>query len=247
MKSKRICLFDEIRGFAVILMVIYHTLFSMVFIFDSEKLYPLMMKIMPYEPLIPILFISICGIVCSFSRSNLKRGIRIFILAIVVTVVTYVFMPEMTIYFGILHFLGIALMIYVLTEKLTDKINKMYGMIVSVLLFVVFYNIPQRYIGILPYPYIRVPDGLYQYYWLSFIGFPSADFTSGDYFPLIPYIFLFFSGVFLGKTIKGKELPSFFYQSYLPPLDFIGRHALVIYLLHQPLIIGILYMINLNG
>ena len=203
-----------------------------------------MMKIMPYEPLIPILFISICGIVCSFSRSNLKRGIKIFSLAIVVTVVTYIFIPEMTIFFGILHFLGIALIIYVLTEKLTDKINRMYGMIVSVLLFVVLYNVPQRYIGILPYPYIRMPDGLYQYYWLSFIGFPSADFTSGDYFPLIPYIFLFFFGVFLGKTIKGKELPSFFYRSYLPPLDFIGRHALVIYLLHQPLILGILNILN---
>ena len=104
MKSKRICLFDEIRGFAVILMVIYHTLFSMTFIFDNEKLYPLMMKMMLYEPIIPILFISICGIVCSFSRSNLKRGIKIFGIAIAVTVVTYIVMPEMTIFFGILHF-----------------------------------------------------------------------------------------------------------------------------------------------
>ena len=168
-------------------------------------------------------------------------------MAIIITIVTYFFMPELTIWFGILHFLGIALILYSFIEKPMDNISFRYGAFVSLLLFVLLFNVPQRYIGILPYPYLRIPDGLYQYYWLSFFGFPSTEFTSGDYFPIIPHIFLFSFGVFAGKIIKEKKLPDFVYQKHILPLDFIGRHALIIYLVHQPVIVGILYGISLSG
>ena len=243
--SKRICILDEIRGTAVILMILYHTLFSMTFLFHMEYFYPLMMKVFPYEPVIPILFISICGIVCSFSRNNLKRGIKIFVGAFLVTAGTYIFIPEEVIICGILHFLSAALLLYTFTEKWISKIPVMMGMTISLLLFIAFYNVPNHYIGILPYPSIRLPDEFYQYYILSFLGFPSTDFYSGDYFPLIPHIFLFFGGVFAGKYLKEKNLPNFMYKKYCPPLDFIGRHALIIYMVHQPVIIGILYLYHM--
>ena len=77
-RQKRICFLDELRGVAVILMILYHALYSMTFIFNIEAVYPVMRAVYPYEPVIPIIFITICGTVCSFSRNNLKRGIKIF-------------------------------------------------------------------------------------------------------------------------------------------------------------------------
>ena len=76
-RQKRICFLDELRGVAVILMILYHALYSMTFIFNIEAVYPVMRAVYPYEPVIPIIFITICGTVCSFSRNNLKRGIKI--------------------------------------------------------------------------------------------------------------------------------------------------------------------------
>ena len=245
MIKKRIHLLDEIRGFAIVLMIIYHALFSAAFVFENDTAYLWLVRVTPYEPVISVMFITLCGIVCSFSRNNRKRGIKIFAVAVGITIITRIFMEEMTIYFGILHFLGSVLFLYSFAEKTTDKISLRYGIGISLFLFVVLYNVPYRYIGIYPYPHIALPDEWYQYYWLSFLGFPSNDFASGDYFPLIPYSFLFMFGVFVGKIMKNHTLPDFVYQKHIKPLGFIGRHSLFIYLIHQPVIIGLLYILRI--
>ena len=243
-KQKRIILLDELRGTAVILMIIYHTLYSMTFIFHIEAFYPAMRAVYPYEPVIPIIFITICGIVCSFSRNNLKRGMKIFLIALAVTLVTYIAIPSQVIIFGILHFLGISLMTYPLLKRLTKKINCKTGALISIFLFILFYNVPKGYIGIQPYPNINLPSVLYEHYFMSFFGFPSDSFNSSDYFPIIPHIFLFIFGIFAGEFIISHKMPAFIYRKHIPFLDVIGKHALIIYVIHQPLIIGILYIIT---
>ena len=69
--------------------------------------------------------------------------------------------------------------------------------------------------------------------WL--FGLRTEKFVSADYFPLFPWFFLFLAGAAAGRNIKenaGKrrEMPS------PRPLLWMGRHSLVIYLAHQPLI-----------
>lgn len=244
-KPQRIRTLDELRGLAVVAMVLYHLLYSMTFIFNIESCYPLMMAVIPYEPIIPITFITISGIVCSFSRNNLKRGLIVFGVAIGITIVTTIFIPSQAILFGILHLLGIALIFYGVLKKVFEKIPVVVGITVFLILFILCYNIPIGYIGILPYPHIRMPQELYSFYPLSFIGFPTSNFVSNDYFPIIPHIFLFFTGTFVGRVLKEKETPEFMYKKLCPPLDFIGKHALIIYVVHQPVIIGVLYILNL--
>ena len=241
-RQKRICFLDELRGTAVILMIIYHTLYSMTFIFNIEEIYPAMRAVYPYEPIIPIIFITVCGIVCSFSRSNLKRGIKIFLIAIVITLITYIAIPSQVIIFGVLHFLGLSLILCPLLQKPMKKINCKTGTLISIFLFILFYNVPKGYIGILPYPNIKLPSVLYESYFMSFLGFPSESFESSDYFPIIPHIFLFIFGMFAGEFISSHKIPDFMYRKNIPFLDFIGKHALIIYIVHQPLIIGILYI-----
>lgn len=242
--NRRICMLDELRGIAIIAMIVYHTIFSMAFIFNLKFSYNLLWHAQKFQPFISILFISLCGIVCSFSRNNLKRGIKIFAIAIAVTIVTAVFMPSATIIFGILHFLGIALLLYSLTEKWFDKIPEYMGAIINLVFYIVTYNIPHGYIGFKPLLYFELPTQLYSCYPLFIIGLPTADFVSGDYFPIIPNIFLLLFGIYTGKIIKEKGVPEFMYKKLCPPLDFLGRHSLVIYVLHQPVIIGVLYIIT---
>lgn len=242
---KRICFLDELRGVAVILMILYHALYSMTFIFNIEAVYPVMRAVYPYEPVIPIIFITICGTVCSFSRNNLKRRIKIFLIAMAVTLVTYIAIPSQVIVWGILHFLGFSLIICPLIQKPLKKINCKTGALISIFLFILFYNVPKGYIGILPYPNIKLPSVLYESYFMSFLGFPSESFESSDYFPIIPHIFLFIFGMLAGEFISSHKLPDFMYGKNVPPLDFIGKHALIIYIVHQPLIIGMIYIFTL--
>ena len=66
-----------------------------------------------------ILFMLLSGISSSLSRNNMKRGLRVLAFALVITAVTYLYDPKLTIVFGILHFLGIHLL-----YPLLSKMNK---------------------------------------------------------------------------------------------------------------------------
>ena len=71
---------------------------------------------------------------------------------------------------------------------------------------------------------------------------PSPGFISGDYYPIIPFIFMYLAGYFAAHIAQGigKTAPSWAYANPLPALASLGRHALPFYLLHQPIILGIL-------
>ena len=64
------------------------------------------------QVLFSLVFIIINGISCSFSRNNLRRGLVIFAAGLVVSLATWLFNPAYYVRFGILHFLGAAILIY---------------------------------------------------------------------------------------------------------------------------------------
>ena len=85
----------------------------------------------------------------------------------------------------------------------------------------------------------HLPRALFENVPLAWLGFPSPTFASGDYYPLIPYSFIFFAGVFLGFASKQfvyrhRDLLN---RCSLPLLTRLGRHALIVYLLHQPILL----------
>ena len=85
----------------------------------------------------------------------------------------------------------------------------------------------------------RLPRWLYATDLLAVVGFPSPSFWSTDYFPLLPWFFLFCAGYFLwsllDKSPRAKEL----LRPGLRPLSFLGRHSLAIYLIHQPALMAV--------
>ena len=77
-----------------------------------------------------------------------------------------------------------------------------------------------------------------------FFGFVSSGFYSADYFPILPWIFVFLLGTWLGGKIREGKLPERFYTARFPFFPKVGRHALLIYILHQPILAGLCFLIG---
>ena len=229
MKSTRIEILDALRGIAILGMIFQHTLVDLKFIFG------LSVPILSNSFLVNlfsfggILFVFLSGISTQFSKHNVRRGFALIGLGIGITLVTYFFIRAEAIYFGILHFLGVAILIYAALKPLLRRLNQWVVLIGGAALFVGAYIIYMQN--------IRVE------HFLSFlIGLPASNFQSGDYFPIFPYIFAFISGTGFGWFVSQRKLPHILYDIKVPVLRVVGRHSLWIYLFHQPIIIFILQL-----
>lgn len=243
---KRIYLLDELRGFAIFCMVFYHAFFTMAYFFNFNIGSQLFTFFTPLEPFFAGLFILISGICSNFSSSNLKRGLKLLIIAIAITLITYFFIPEALIVFGILHMLSISIILFGLTEKLLNKIPLIIGLILTAVLFLITMPVQNGYIGIVNHPIFNIPYSWYRLNFLFPFGIFNSNFYSSDYFPLFPWLFLFLFGSFLGRTAKKQSLPTFIYDSHVKFFSFLGKHSLIIYILHQPVIYFICWLINLT-
>ena len=85
-----------------------------------------------------------------------------------------------------------------------------------------------------------LPGEVYENEWLFPLGITARGFYSADYFPLIPYMFVFFWGTFLGEYVRDGRIPDFMYPVRVPLLDWLGTHALIVYIVHLPIVYVIL-------
>jgi uncharacterized membrane protein len=220
--KRRAGFIDELRGLDIIVMTLYHAGYDLVFIFGVQV--PFYRSIaMPYiQPCIAWVFITLAGISCRYSRSNLKRGLRTLIFGLCLTVITVLFMPSEAIYFGILHFMGAAMLLFAALRPLVDKIPAPIGLVCSLLLFVLTLDVPDKM--------------SHMSQWLLPLGFGGMG---ADYFPLIPNFFLFLAGAFAGVYVAAGKLPAWFYATRVKALAALGRRTIIIYLLHQPILMGL--------
>ena len=238
--TKRICLLDEIRGAAVLCMIFYHTFYTLATIFSIPFAYRVLAIFEPIDPYFATIFIVISGIVSQLSRSNLKRGLKLAAVSVVVTLVTYFLFPQDVILFGILHFLAFAMIWYGLTAKWREKIPLWLGLTAcAVLTFCFAWVEDGKFAAFLPLPAV-----LYKTNLLFPLGMYSETFYSADYFPILPWIFVFLFGTYLGRLAKAGKFPAFAYKSRVPFLSFVGKHALWIYILHQPVIFSIAWLVT---
>lgn len=223
--KKRYHLLDMIRGVCIILVVAYHILYNLSEAFGGRYAFFRSDGMNIFRDCFVGVLIIISGISCSLSRSNLKRGIKTLGYGIAITAVTLIVTPNQPILFGILHFLGICMLLYSGVCRLINKISVPIGVMLSFILYLLTRK--------LFYAVHGLPDSFLLY----ILGF-NTGFYSADYYPLLPWIFLFFVGAFLGRLFKENNLPHIFEANPIKPLSFIGRHTMVIYLAHQPIIFG---------
>ena len=248
-KKGRIELIDGLRGLAVALMVIHHLLYNLAaFLGAPWWLFT--------NPLFDVLhyifaglFVFLSGVSSRFSRSNIKRGLIVIAVAAVISIVTYYM--NMPIWFGILHLLGFLMLLFGLTGKLWNRIPRKAAPFIYIALLIAGALIVERI--------SLTSDKLWLRNLLAILGWrqpgafdrallpwhPDFVFGSYDYFPILPWIFVFLLGTWAGLYIRERKLPDWFYNAKPPVFPKIGRKALIIYILHQPVLYGLVMGIKL--
>ena len=173
-KKWRLHMLDELRGLAVVCMIFYHTFYMAGVMFGFSWGTKLMDIFMPAEPWFAGGFIVISGMACNLSKSNLERGVKLGLIALGVTLVTYLFKPEYIIVFGILHMLASCMILYGLIEKYLSVIPIWVGIFVNALIFVFLLGTPEGTYGIPFLLEMKFPENWYTTNFL-FIGlFPDS-------------------------------------------------------------------------
>lgn len=244
MLKKRIHIIDEIRGFCVMCMVFHHCMFTLGFMYNQPIAKEMFLFFSKISAGFAFAFIMMCGISCTFSSSNLKRGLKIAAAAIVITIATYIVIPDSPIDFGILHLLGSCVLLYAVCSKVIKKIPPLAGIILSLLFLVLTWHTSSGFWGIEGLLTLEFPRSLYVDNSLMFLGFISPYKSYSDFFPLLPWMFAFFLGVFTGFAAKG-HYPQFMYKPRVKFFSVLGTNAFLIYVIHQPIIYGVSYLLTL--
>lgn len=109
--TKRYPFLDELRGAAILMMIAYHLLYDGV-VFAGWDIPLFSPPLSIWQDSIGALFILLSGCMCRLSRSNWRRGLRCLAAACVITAVTFFLVPTVADWFGVLHFLGCAMLLY---------------------------------------------------------------------------------------------------------------------------------------
>lgn len=236
-KSHRYELLDSIRGITLISMILYHGAWDLVYLYHVKWDWYHGTGAYIWQQSICWTFIFLSGFCWPLSKRPLKRGAIVFSGGILVSVITVLFLPDSRVMFGVLTFIGSAMLLLIPLDKLFGKIPSGAGAVISLLLFFITRNVNTGYLGFENFNLIKLPGTWYQGMIMTYLGFPSPDFFSTDYFSLIPWLFLFTGGYFVSHLFQKKNI---FCHPVLKNgirwLSFLGRHSLLIYLLHQPVL-----------
>ncbi len=239
--KKRIWELDAFRGLCILGMVLVHL------VYDLTSLYQIVDWQVPDWFLFvqawgSILFFLLSGICVTLGRRHVLRGLVVFGGGMICTLVTFVmvkpglFNPYMMIYFGVLHCLGSCMLLWSLFKKSPSWL-------------------------LIPIAMVLIAVGLYWDSSVTCVALKDATFidflwnplgnrsiASSDYFPLLPNLGYFLAGAALGRVLYAKKeslLPNVNLRNpIIAALLFCGKHSLLIFLLHQPVLSGICMLIG---
>ncbi len=234
-QGNRYALIDTIRGVAIANMVVFHFLYDVYMVYAMDTSWYSTTLVHVWQQAICWTFILVSGFVWSWGRrGNLQRGIMLNVLGFAITGVTCVFMPSEAIWFGILNFFGCAVLLMIPLEHILKRIPAAVGLVASFVLFMVFRYVQYGYLGIDGLFRVNLPQWLYECCVLTPFGFPFDGFSSSDYFPILPWLFLYICGYYAMRIATYAELPRRVMRHGIAPLSAIGRWSVWIYILHQP-------------
>ncbi len=240
-RNNRAGLLDTLRGFAILYVMLYHLLYDLIF-FGGVSIPFFFTGVWEtiHQFFLVILF-AVSGVCAGMSKNVLKRGAELYLLGSALTVFTAVFLPDEVIVFGVLSCFGTIMLIYGVLAPIFKKLPNMIIFVVFTLLSVIFLDFYRSDSLFFIFGRLRldVPDDIQ---WLYPLGITSSDFHSADYFPLVPYGFIFLAGTAFSDYVKSGALPKLFYKAKLPVINFCGKHSLWLYIIHQPVFMAVVFL-----
>lgn len=255
--KNRIGLMDDLRGFCVFCMIFYHGFLLAFESFGVEAGGLAYEFFRPVQPFFAGVFILLCGVSCRLSHSNWKRGAELFGIALAINVATIVLLPLLEaplrvdfsgteIWFGILNLLSVSILFFALAHKVLDWLPPAAGAYLMLLLWYMTRFFESGRISFGSWS-VNVPADWQNHAWTFPFGLHDSTFFSADYFPLIPWMFLFLAGAYFGIYIAEGHVPQFAYKARLGPINWLGRHALLVYVVHVPAWFLLLELVHLTG
>lgn len=252
--GRRLHLLDLIRGITLLSMIAYHGSYDLVYHYGLPIPGYTGLPGYLWQQSICWTFLFLSGFCFSLGRPvrghQFRRGLLLSACGLLITAVLAIVMPDSIVIMGILSFFGLAVLLTALLFPLLRRIPPLVGLIGCAFLFFLTRDIPSGYLGFEGLRLAALPDSLYQGIPMMILGFPYPGFFSTDYFPLLPWIFLFWSGTFTwraffeGRPARQKALLS---HSFCPPLESIGSHTLILYMLHQPVLMALFTLLAQIG
>ncbi len=231
---------DVLRGIAIVMMIVFHFLYDLnylnIFNFSLYTGYFLI-----YVYLIGTLFFLLIGISLTLSYTKAKetltkkelkykylnRGLKIFGLGLLITLITWTYLDKGFVVFGVLHCIGLSIILAY------PFLNRRY--------FNLFFGFLVIFLGLI------LKNMTFDFQWLVWLGFKPVLFYTIDYFPLLPWFGIILLGIFLGNTLYPNNKRKFSLGDLsrvkvIKFFIFFGQHSLIIYFIHQPILLSVIYL-----
>jgi uncharacterized membrane protein len=226
---------DFLRGLSIILMIAFHSAWSLDYFNITDINFGYFFGTV-FPKTVAGVFVVLVGISLTLSYSKikaagkshfkkyLKRGLTTFAYGMIVTAASYLVVNPVTVFFGILHFVGIGIILAIPLLEF-KKLNLVIGTIL------ILFGLALTQITV-------------NFPWLFWLGLKYAGFAAADYFPILPWFGLILVGIFIGNTfypggvrkVRIPQKPT----TTAGLFCFLGRHSLLIYFIHMMVIIGII-------
>ena len=241
--SPRLPEVDLVRALALGMMVLYHFLFTLWYLGMADVgVLTGFWRVFAYAT--ASLFVAIAGLSLTLAaasrrrrgategeiaKAQARRGLVVLGWGLVITAVTMVALPQGAIVFGVLHLIGLGTILAIPFVR-----RPMVALAIGT-------------VCVLLGPLATTISGPL---WLAWLGVHPADFVSLDYVPILPWFGVLLIGVAAGWALfpngeRRRPLPPF--PSWTEPVQWVGRHTLAIYLLHEPVILAVLLAIRQYG
>lgn len=232
--TQRLQIIDLLRGTAILLMVIYHFCFDLAwFGFTNSDFYSDPAWI-TFRSIILTLFLGLVGFSLWLAqgkrinwRKVTRRTLLIAVNAALISAVTWWQFGDRFIYFGVLHFITVASLLGLLFLRFY-RLNLVLG---TSLVALAYYQ----------HPWFDSPT-------VNWIGFMTYKPLTEDYVPLVPWLGVVLLGLYIAQWMdRTGKLSAWNEPEWVNrtgPLLLAGRHSLLIYMLHQPVLIGALWLFS---
>ena len=235
--KSRIWELDALRGVCILCVIVVHFLFDLSFFGGLDLTLPAWYVFL--QEYGGAIFVVLSGVCVTLGSKSVRRGLIVFACGMLITAVTYGMYRlgmsgmDVVVKFGVLHLLGVCMLVYPAFKKLPPATLTVLGLVIAITGYAIR--------GVV------VPQ-----HWLFPLGLTYEGFTSSDYFPLFPQLGYFLIGAAIGKTAyreKKTLLPGSFQKTGIARFFcWCGRQSLFIYLLHQPIVYGLLeFVLLLRG